>query len=153
MFSRLTTFRRLFRVAVTAASLAAAVVVAPTAAEATHAAFVVKINPDPNGGGTAYVSDTLVPSNKYLLTLTNAGTGTCGLTGPTVQIADTDVQGFGNPVSASVSGACALYNAAVVYTVTWTGVPGASGEFPVLCTWVVGTMECSVTTVNLALPS
>lgn len=109
--------------------------------------------PAANGGGTAYLSDTIVPSNRYLLTLTNTGTGTCGLTGPTVQIADFDVQGFANPVSATVSGACTLYNASVVYTITWTGLPGTSGQFPVYCTWVLGNQQCSLTTVQVLLPT
>lgn len=152
MSSRTSGVRRLGRVVVATVSVAAALVIAPTSAEATHAAFKVSLAPAANGGATATLSDTIMPSNRYLLSLSATGTGTCGLTGPTVQIVDVDIQGPSNPVTAATAGACTLYNATVVYVVTWTGLPGSSGQFPVYCVWAVGQMRCSVTTVSVAVP-
>ena len=135
-----------------AATLAVSVATTPAPANASLGAFRVKADIAPNGGATAYLSDTILPSNRYLLTLTATGGGTCGLTGPTVQIVDSDVQGYANPVSATTAGACTLYNASVVYTVTWSGNPGASGQFPIYCTWVRGTQQCSPTQANIVAP-
>lgn len=132
-------------------SLVAASVSTPAPAAAAGA-FTVTLSPAGNGGATATLSDTILPSNQYLLTLTSTGTGTCTLTGPIVQIADFDVRGFGNPVTATVSGACTLYNAVVTYTVTWTGVTGSSGQFPVVCTWVLGMRRCSVSSFSVPSP-
>jgi hypothetical protein len=131
-------------------SLVAAVTAAPAPAHAALGSFSVRAFVAPNGGATAVLSDTIIPSDRYLLTLTATGGGTCGLTGPVVEIADADVQGFANPVSAAVAGACTLYNASVVYTVTWTGNPGPSGQFPIYCTWVQGTQTCSPTDATIA---
>lgn len=136
----------------TTLALTAAVTAVPAPAHAAPQEFRIEVRPGTNGGATATLSDTILPSNRYLLTLTATGAGACGFPGPTVQIADTDVQGSTNPVSATVSGACTLYNGTVVYTVTWTGLPGSSGQFPVHCTWVLGTQQCSVSTVTLAVP-
>ena len=123
-------------------------------ASPAHAAgsFVIDADIATNGGATATLSDTLVPSNRYLLTLTATGGGTCGLPGATVQIVDNDIEGFANPVSAATSGACTLYDAAVAYTITWYGDPGVSGQFPILCTWTKGTQQCSPTTVSIVAP-
>lgn len=132
-------YPRLLARAATAAAVSVAVALAaPTGAHATTREFRVRLDVGSNGGAVATLVDTIMPSSQYLLTLTSAGTGTCGLTGPTVQIADFDVQGFANPVAASVAGACTLYNGSVAYTVTWTGLPGTSGQFPVQRTWVLG---------------
>lgn len=119
-----------------------------------HAAssFQVKARVAPNGAASAYLSDTLVPSNRYLLTLTATGGGTCGPLGPTVQIVDTDTQGFANPVTAATFGGCTLYDASVVYTVTWNGSPGSSGQLPIHCTWVSGVQQCTPSEVNVVVP-
>lgn len=152
MSHRITSLRRAGAVVVAAASLVVASSAMSPAPAAAAGAFTVTLTPASNGGGTATLSDTILPANQYLLTLTSTGSGTCTLTGPTVQIADFDVRGFANPVSATVSGACALYNAVVAYTVTWTGVTGTSGQFPVVCTWVLGLRRCTTSTFSLPSP-
>lgn len=93
-----------------------------------------------------------MPSNRYLLTLTATGGGTCGLLGPTVQIVAAARDGFANPVSVSTPGACALYDATVFYTVTWTGIPGTSGQLPIACVWRSAVKTCTLTAVSVAAP-
>lgn len=129
----------------------AALVAAPAPAHAAGS-FEVEATISDNGAAFAELSDTLVPANRYLLTLTATGGGTCGIPGPTVQIVDTDTQGFANPVSASTAGACDLYDATVVYLVTWAGNPGPSGQFPVVCVWTKGTKQCTPTSARIAVP-
>jgi hypothetical protein len=114
--------------------------------------FDVRADIEPNGAAFAWLSDTLMPSNRYLLTLTATGGGTCGVPGPTVQIVDTDVQGYANPVSAATSGACTLRDASVVYTVTWNGNPGTSGQVPIHCVWANGAQQCTPSTFSIVVP-
>lgn len=120
---------------------------APVPASAAGA-VTISVKPQANGGATASITDTVLASNYYIVALTATGTGTCSLTGPTVQIADAGI-GSGNPASADTSGACALYNGHVDYLFTWSGLPGTSGQLPVSCTWLLGRMSCTPGTFSV----
>ena len=133
-------------------SLFALVWVVGFPAPAQAGVFLARADIADNGAAVATLSDTLVPSNRYLLTLTAIGGGTCGIPGPLVQIADTDMQGIANPVNAYTAGACDLYDAEVTYLVAWVGSPGASGQLPIVCTWVKGTKQCTPTELSVAAP-
>jgi len=63
------------------------------------------------------------------------------LAGPTVEIADA---GLGTN-STSTQGACNIYNGAVTYTLTWTAVGGAPGQFVVQCVWALWGKTCTPT--------
>ena len=132
--------------------LTAAITTLPAPPAHAAGSFDLRAQIAPNGAATATLSDTLVPSNRYLLTLTATGGGTCGVPGPMVEIAQTAREGYANPVSAATPGACTLYDASMVYTVTWNGNPGSSGQLPIYCTWVEGTQQCSPTTVSIVAP-
>lgn len=140
--------RTLARIALALTLSTASLLAAASPAQAAGY-FEVRVDVADNGGATATLTDTLMPGNKYLLALTATGGGTCALAGPTVQIAGVGYGGFSNPVSATVSGACRLYNGAVMYTASWTGLPGASGQFPVHCTWVLGVERCSLKVAHI----
>lgn len=127
-----------------AATLGLGTVTAPAHADIDLTGqFRVSIDVANNGAAVGFVSDTINTDSSYFIVLTASGSGTCGLTGPVVTIADFGTDGFSNPASTSTAGACALYNASVEYTLTWTSILGTTATLPVSCNWTLGAKRCT----------
>lgn len=105
-------------------------------------AFDAGITVANNGAADGVVSDTINYAS-YITALTASGGGTCLLlTGETtVSGANTAP---GNPAMTHTRGTCDLFDATVVYTLTWTSVGGLSGSLQVSCNWILGNKACTV---------
>jgi hypothetical protein len=124
------------------AALAISVVASPAHATNVNGSFDADITVYGNGAATAYVSDTIEPTNSYTIALTGSGGGTCLLTTGEQLLIDF-ATGGGNPASASIGGGCNFYNADVLYTLTWTTLLGTTGQIQVDCVWAIGIKVCT----------
>lgn len=122
---------------------------AGTADAATVRKFVVDLAVDDYGGAVGTLSDTIIASNRYTLALTSTGGGSCGVVlgdaiylGRTATLAETD-SATGNPVTVRTPGDCRIWTGAATYTLSWVGVPGASGSLQVECVWLLGSRACT----------
>lgn len=95
-----------------------------------------------NGAAQGTVTDTLNPYVTYTTALTSSGGGTCLLTTGEVVLDDFGTN-YGNPSITTTKGACSLYDASVLYTLTWTSILGTTGQTQVACYWLLGNRWCS----------
>ena len=122
----------------------------PANAVSTDGAFFAGIAVTSTGAAIGTVSDTINPNTAYTTVLTATGTGTCALFTGEIIIASADI-GSGNPSVTHTAGSCHLYNASVLYTLTWTSLLGTSAQFQEACVWILGNQTCTLPSLNVAL--
>ena len=134
-------FKR-FAVLFAAVSVLAAFSATPASALAVGP-LEVKIEVDTSSwDADGYVADSLSGAS-YTTVLTATGVENRNtLTNGTILAADT---GSGNPSTTHTEGGFDSQYAAVVYTLTWTGVLGTTGELTRVCVEVLGVPVCTPT--------